>query len=79
MVELLTGNCPLDDENPRENPPPDFVDVAASCVSLCHLRTTSRAMGRRWYDETRAAEETDGFLSTIAVFITRSMLWTVEA
>jgi hypothetical protein len=47
MVELFTGIWPPEEENPRENPPDDFVDVAASCVSLCHLRTTSRAMGRR--------------------------------
>ena len=79
MVELFTGKALPDAENPRENPPDDFVEVAASCVSLCHLRTTSRAIGRRWYEETRAAEETEGFLSTIAVFITRSILWTVEA
>ena len=79
MVELLTGIALPDVENPRENPPDDFVEVAASCVSLCHLRTTSRAIGRRWYEETRAAEETEGFLSTIAVFMTRSILCTVEA
>jgi hypothetical protein len=47
MVELLTGICPEDDEKPRENPPEDFVEEAASCVSLCHLRTTSRAMGNK--------------------------------
>jgi hypothetical protein len=35
------------EEKPR-NPVDDFDDEAASCVSLCHLRTTSRAMGRRW-------------------------------
>lgn len=74
IVELLTGIWLADEENPKENPPDDFVEVAASCVSLCHLRTTSRAIGRRWYDDTRAAEETEGFLSTIAVFMTRSIL-----
>jgi hypothetical protein len=79
MVELLTGTCPPEVENPREKPWEDFVELAASCVSPCHLRTTSRAIGRRWYEETRAAEETDGFLSTIAVFMTRSILCTVEA
>jgi hypothetical protein len=31
-------------------------------------------MGRRWYEDMRAAEETEGFLSTMAVFITRSIL-----
>lgn len=79
MVELLTGNWVPDDEKPSEKPPEDLVDVAASCVSLCHLRTTSLAIGRRWYEETSAAAETDGFLSTIAVFMTRSILCTVVA
>jgi hypothetical protein len=73
MVELLTGRLPEEDEKPRENPPDDLVLAAASWVSLCQRRTTSRAMGSRWYDETRAEEDTDGFLSTIAVFMTRSM------
>lgn len=70
---------PLPDEKPREKPPPDLAEAAASWVSLCQRRTTSLAMGSRWYDETRAAEETEGFLSTMAVFMTRSMDWTVEA
>lgn len=39
----------------------------------------SRAIGRRWYEETSAAEETDGVLSTIAVLILRSMACTVDA
>lgn len=47
MVELLTGRLP-EDEKPREKPPEDLLLAAASWVSLCHLRTTSRAMGRRW-------------------------------
>lgn len=47
MVELLTGIWFDEVENPKENPPDDFVEDAASCVSLCHLRTTSRAIGRR--------------------------------
>lgn len=68
-----------DDEKPSEKPPEDFVEVAASWVSLCHLRTTSRAIGRRWYADTSAAAETDGLLSTMAVFMTRSMLCTVVA
>jgi hypothetical protein len=36
-------------------------------------------MGSRWYDETNAAEETDGVLSTIAVFMSLSIAWTVVA
>lgn len=56
-------------ENPKENDEDDLEDDAASCVSLCHLLTMSRAMGRRWYEETIAADDTDGFLSTIAVLI----------
>ena len=36
-------------------------------------------MGSRWYDETRAADETEGFLSTIAVLMDRSIAWTVVA
>jgi hypothetical protein len=79
MVELLTGRLPDDDEKPRENPPDDLVLAAASWVSLCHRLTTSRAIGRRWYDDTRAEDDTEGFLSTIAVFMTRSMDWTVVA
>lgn len=79
MVELLTGIWPPDPEKPREKPEEDLVEAAASCVSLCQRLTTSFAMGRRWYEETRAADETEGFLSTIAVFITRSMDWTVVA
>jgi len=66
-------------ENPREKPPDDFEEDAASCVSLCHLLTTSRAKGSKWYEETSAAEETDGFLSTIAVLIGRSIACTVVA
>jgi hypothetical protein len=73
IVELLTGRFPEDDEKPRENPPDDLVLAAASWVSLCHRLTTSRAIGRRWYDDTRAEDDTEGFLSTIAVFMTRSM------
>jgi hypothetical protein len=79
MVELLTGRLAEDDEKPSEKPPEDLTLAAASCVSLCHRRTTSFAIGRRWYEETRAAEETEGFLSTIAVFITRSIDCTVVA
>ncbi len=79
MVELFTGIWLLDVENPKENPPEDLVELAASCVSLCHLLTTSFAIGSRWYEEIKAAEETEGFLSTIAVFITRSILCTVDA
>jgi hypothetical protein len=79
MVELLTGRLPEEEEKPREKPPDDLVLAAASWVSLCHLRTTSFAIGRRWYDDTRAADDTEGFLSTIAVFMTRSMDWTVVA
>jgi hypothetical protein len=78
MVELLTGAWLEEVENPKEKPPDDLVELAASCVSLCHLRTTSRAIGRRWYEDTKPAEDTEGFLSTIAVFMTRSILWTVE-
>jgi hypothetical protein len=52
---------------------------AASAASDCHLRTTSFATGRRWYAETRAAEATEGFLSTMHVLTRRSMAWTVEA
>lgn len=77
IVELLTGMELDEDEKPKEKPLEDLVDAAASCVSDCQRRTTSLAMGRRWYDETRAADETEGFLSTMAVFITRSMDWTV--
>lgn len=73
------GTWLLEVENPREKPPEDLLEAAASWVSLCHRRTTSLAMGRRWYDETRAAEDTEGFLSTIAVFITRSIDCTVVA
>lgn len=36
-------------------------------------------MGRRWYDETRAAEETEGILSTIAVLRFLSIACTVDA
>lgn len=79
MVELLTGRLPEDDENPKEKPPDDLVLAAASWVSLCHRLTTSRAIGRRWYADTRAEDDTDGLLSTMAVFITRSMDWTVVA
>lgn len=39
----------------------------------------SRAIGRRWYEDTRAAEETEGVLSTIAVLMFRSIAWTVDA
>ena len=66
-------------ENPRENPPDDLDEDAASCVSLCHRRTTSFAIGRRWYEETKAAEETEGVLSTIAVLMSRSIACTVDA
>src|SRR3569833_2282008 len=79
MGELFTGTELEDDEKPSEKPPDDLVLPAASWVSLCHRRTTSFAMGRRWYEDTSAAEDTEGFLSTIAVFITRSMDWTVVA
>lgn len=76
MVELLVGSWPPE-EKPRENPPPDFAEAAASWVSLCHRFTTSLAIGRRWYEDTRAADDTEGFLSTMAVFITRSIDCTV--
>ena len=66
-------------EKPSEKPPEDLDDDAASWVSLCHLLTTSRAIGSRWYEETRAAEDTEGFLSTIAVLIGRSIACTVVA
>jgi hypothetical protein len=79
MVEWFIGTWLLEVENPREKPPEDLLEAAASWVSLCHRRTTSLAIGRRWYEETRAAEDTEGFLSTIAVFITRSIDWTVVA
>ena len=46
-------------EKPRENPPEDFEEDAASWVSLCHLFTISRAIGSKWYDDTMAADETD--------------------
>ena len=39
----------------------------------------SRAIGRRWYEETSAAEETDGTLSTMAVLMLRSIACTVDA
>ncbi|KAH3664606.1 hypothetical protein OGATHE_003421 [Ogataea polymorpha] len=49
----------------------------ASCVSLVHLLTTSLATGNRWYDETKAADETFGFLSTTQFFIALSAAWMV--
>jgi hypothetical protein len=79
MVELFVGRELEEDEKPREKPPDDLVEAAASWVSDCHLRTTSLAIGRRWYEDTRAADDTEGFLSTMAVFITRSIDWTVVA
>ena len=36
-------------------------------------------MGSRWYEETRAAEDTEGFLSTMAFLIERSIACTVVA
>lgn len=65
--------------NPPKNPPPDLLPEAASAASDCHLRTTSFATGRRWYDETSAAEDTEGFLSTMHVLTRRSIACTVEA
>ena len=80
LVFAAVRECWLPEvEKPSENPLDAFDEEAASCVSLCHLRTTSRAIGRRWYDETRAAEDTDGVLSTMAVFISLSIACTVEA
>ena len=79
IVELFMGIWLLDEENPSEKPPDDLEAAAASWVSLCQRLTTSLAMGKRWYEETRAAEDTDGFLSTMAVFITRSIDCTVVA
>ncbi len=81
MVELLTGTEPDDDDEkpPSEKPDDDLALAAASWVSPCQRRTTSRAIGRRWYDDTSAADDTDGFLSTMAVFMTRSVDWTVVA
>lgn len=64
---------------PREKLPDDLDDDAASCVSLCHLFMKSRAIGRRWIEETRAAEDTEGFLSTIAVLMSLSIAWTLVA
>jgi anti-sigma factor RsiW len=81
MVEALTGCCwaPEDaaDEKPKKLVGCLDDEVTASWVSLCQRRTTSRAIGRRWYDETRAADATAGFLSTMAVLMTRSTDWTV--
>jgi hypothetical protein len=48
-----------------------------SCASLAQRRTTSLARGKRWYEETRAADETGGDLSTMAVLMRRSIAWTV--
>jgi hypothetical protein len=48
MVEWFIGTWLLDVEKPREKPPEDLLEAAASCVSLCHRRTTSFAIGRRW-------------------------------
>ena len=80
LVLLGWKDCWLPDvEKPSEKLDDCFDEDAASCVSLCHLRTTSRAMGRRWYEDTRAAEETEGVLSTMAVLINRSIAWTVVA
>lgn len=36
-------------------------------------------MGSKWYEETSAAEETEGVLSTMAVLRFRSIAWTVDA
>ena len=66
-------------EKPREKLLEDLDEEAASCVSLCHRLTTSRAIGRRWYDETSAADETEGFLSTMEVLMGRSIACTVVA
>jgi hypothetical protein len=48
IVELFMGMELLDVEKPKENPPEDLEEAAASWVSLCHRRTTSLAIGSRW-------------------------------
>jgi len=68
----VTGNPPL--------PPAEahaLAEMIESCVSLAQRRTTSLARGNRWYEDTSAAEETGGDLSTMAVLINRSIAWTV--
>ena len=79
LVFAAARVCPPDPPNPRENPPDDLAEEAASCVSLCHLLTISFATGRRWYEDTSAAEDTDGVLSTMAVLMFLSMACTVDA
>ena len=50
----------------------DDLALTASCASFTHRFTTSLAFGKRWYAETSAADEIDGFLSTMAALKKRS-------
>ena len=72
----------LEDEppHPRYDPPDELepkkdeedLALTASCASFTQRFTTSFAFGKRWYAETSAAEEMDGFLSTMAALKKRS-------
>mmetsp|Transcript_56919 Transcript_56919/g.128973 ORF Transcript_56919/g.128973 Transcript_56919/m.128973 type:complete len:304 (+) Transcript_56919:1139-2050(+) len=49
------------------------LDCTASCTSLVHRRTTSGPTRIRWVPDTRAADATRVFLSTMACLMYRSM------
>ncbi len=61
-----------------KNAEPDDLLFTASWTSLAHRRTTSLVTGKRWYEETSAAEEMEGLRSTMAVLKYLSIPCTIE-